>query len=164
MRIGRAGGVLLPLLLLLSACADAGVLSPEEAGGGPISILALFRTEDGSALQGSTSISSGELGGDYPLDGSGGITVSGLPRDRELLLTLFDRQQRARGAMTLSFSEGAVIDATTGEDGVGHITLRSDTDEVALLFVLAEDCSLRCSLWLAEPPDEIRLEGETGCG
>ena len=151
MYIGKTGGAMLLLLLLLSACADTGILPPEETNDDSISISALFRTEEGNALQGGARISSGEGDGDYPLDGNGELTVSDLPRNSELLLTLFDRRQRAQGAMPLSFSEGSVIDATTGKDGVGHITMRSDTDQVALLFVLAEDGSLRCSLWFAEP-------------
>lgn len=57
--------------------------------------------------------------------------------------------------MALSFSEGAVTDATTGEDGVGHITVREDADEVALLFLADEDGALTCTLWLdqTDPPD-----------
>ena len=47
--------------------------------------------------------------------------------------------------MTLFFDQGAVIDATTGQDGVGHITVRNDTSEVALIFILTEDGTLQCT-------------------
>ena len=82
-------------------------------------------------------------------------SVSGLPRSGELLLTLFDPQQEVQGVMTLSFDQGAVIDATTGQDGVGHITVRNDTSEVALIFILTEDGTLQCTLWLERtvPPN-----------
>ena len=59
------------------------------------------------------------------------------------------------GAMTLSLDQGAVIDATTGENGVGHITVRNDTSEVALIFILTGDGTLQCALWLERtvPPN-----------
>lgn len=75
-------------------------------------------------------------------------SVSGLPRSGKLLLTLFDPQQEVQGAMTLSFDRGAVIDAITSQDGVGHIIVRNDTSEVALIFILTKDGTLQCTLWL----------------
>lgn len=145
----RKWGVLL-LLLILSGCADAGALSPEPAAEDALSVSALFQAENGEALQdGAAQFSAGDSGGVHPLDSSGVVSVSGLPRSGELLLTLFDRRQEVRGTMTLSFTQGAVIDAMTGEDGVGHVTVRDDTREVGLLFRLTEDGALQCTLWLA---------------
>lgn len=150
MRMRRAGAALL-LLLLLSGCGEPSTHSSE--GADTLSVAARFRTEDGEALPGGAAeFSAGEGGGRCALDGGGEASVSGLPRSGEMLLTLFDQRQEVRGAMTLSLSEGAVIDATTGEDGVGHITIRRDTSEVALLFVLTEDGALRCTLWLSAEP------------
>lgn len=137
------------LLLLLSGCADAGTLPPEPAAADALSVSALFQAENGEALQGAAQFSAGESGGAHPLDSSGTVSISGLPRSGELLLTLFDRCQEVRGTMTLSFTQGAVIDAMTGADGVGHVTVRDDTREVGLLFLLTEDGALQCTLWLA---------------
>lgn len=155
MRIRKMGTALLPILILLSGCAAPGISLPEAASGEALSISAWFQMEDGDALQGSAAQFSVQETS-YPLDSGGRINVPGLPRSGELLMTLFDQRQEVQGVMTLSFDQGAVIDATTGEDGVGHITVRDDTDEVALLFVLDENGSLTCTLWLkqADSPGE----------
>lgn len=142
-------GAALVLLLLLSGCGTPGALSPEPAEEDSLSLSALFRTETGAPLEGcAAQFSAGETGGRCPLDDRGEVTISGLPRSGELHLTLLDRQESVQGAMVLAFSEGAVTDAATGEDGVGHITVRRDTREVALTFLLAEDGALRCVLRL----------------
>ena len=140
------------LLLLLSGCAGIGAAPSEKAGGEELTIAARFQTERGDALYGgATQISTAERSGSYRVDSDGTVNISGLPRNGELLLTLFDQQQEVQGKITLRFSEGAVIDATTSEDGVGHITVRNDTREVALLFLLTDDGVLQCTLWLAVP-------------
>lgn len=148
--IQKIGAALLALLLL-SGCAGAGAAPAGKADEGGLSVAALFQTESGDAVHGGAACFSTEKDGGYcQVGGDGTVSVSGLPRRGELLLTLFDRHQEPQGAMTLSFDEGAVIDAMTGEDGVGHITVRHDTREVALLFILTEDGGLRCTLWLAK--------------
>lgn len=137
-------------LFLLSGCAGMGTASSGETDEGGLSIAALFQTESGDALYGGAAHFSTETKSDScQLNSDGTVSVSGLPRNGDLLLTLFDWQQNVQGAMKLSFSEGAVIDASTGEDGVGHITVRSDTNEVALVFILTEEGVLQCTLWLA---------------
>lgn len=74
-----------------------------------------------------------------------------LPRNGSFMLALLDRQEQTQGTMRLSFSEGAVIDATTGKDGIGYVMVSRDTDEVALYFVLTDDGELQCTLWLSRP-------------
>lgn len=142
-------GAALVLLLLLSGCGAPGALSPGPAAADSLSVSALFRTESGVPLEGcAAQFSAGEAGSRCPLDDRGEVTISGLPRNGELHLTLLNRQESVQGAMILSFSEGAVMDAATGEDGVGYVTVRRDTREVALTFLLSEDGALRCALRL----------------
>ena len=127
------------LLLTLYGCAKRTEETPPPMD--DFALSASFHQEDGIALCGSTvRFSYGEYSTDHSLDDAG-----------DLRLTLFDWQEEKQGAMTLSFSEGAIIDATTDASGVGRITLRRDTDEVALLFTLRKDGSLFCALWLTEP-------------
>lgn len=128
----------------------------EQTAGGTdaendLTLVAGFSREDGTPVDGNTvRLSSGGSGTDYALDGDGKLQAADLPRNGELLLTLLGPQQEVQGAMTLVFDQGAVIDATTGEDGVGHITVRADTDEVALLFSIGGNGELTCSLWLKQ--------------
>lgn len=147
MYIHKMGAALL-LLLLLLGCIDAAPHEGEDED--ELSIEAVFQTESGDALHGSAScFSTGTSGDNYQVDSDGTASIPGLPRNGELRLTLFDQRQEVQGTIMLSFSEGAVIDAMTDEEGVGHITVRNDTSEVALMFVLTEDGTLRCTLWLA---------------
>lgn len=138
------------LVALLSGCVEPGASPSQAPEVGALLVAAVFQTESGGALRGVVQLATGEDSGSYPLDDAGTIRASGLPRSGELLLTLFDQRQEARGVMTLRLEQGAVIDATTGEDGVGHITLKRDTEEMALRFVLTEEGALRCTLWLSE--------------
>lgn len=153
---GKTGYVLLCLgaLFVLYGCAHIGgdetpETEPSEDG---VSIEASFRQEDGEALRENTVRLSTEGGSaDYPLDGGGALAVPGLPRSGTLTLTILDGQDRVRGATNLTFSEGAVIDASTDSGGGGHITLKHDTREIALVFLLQEDGTILCALRLEQP-------------
>ena len=169
-RIEKIGAALL-LFLLLPGCAGMGASPSGKEGEDALSVAALFQTEGGDALSGSAACFSVEANNNYvQVDNDGTASVTGLPRSGELLLTLFDQQQKIQGAMTLSFGQGAVTDAMTGADGVGHITVRKDASKVALVFILTEDGALRCALWLggtvpsrADLP-ETPGRGEASCG
>ena len=113
-------GAGLLLLLLLSGCASIDAAPPEETSEEELSLTALFQTESGDALYDSAACFSTKTSNDCcPVDDNGIVRVSGLPRSGELMLTLFDPQQKVQGSMTLFFDQGAVIDATTSKDGAG---------------------------------------------
>ena len=152
---GKTGYILLfaGVLLVLSICVRVSGGAPEdmEPPEGGVSVEASFRQEDGEALRESTvRVSTETNSADYPLDGSGALAVSGLPRSGTLTLTVLDGQERVRGATNLTFSEGAVIDASTDSGGDGHITLKQDTREIALVFLLREDGTILCTLRLEQ--------------
>ncbi len=138
------------LLLIPCSCTGASEESAalDERG---VTVAASFRQEDGTALRDSTiRISSGEQDEERTLDEDGETRVSGLARDGSFALTVFDQQEQPRGAMSLTFTEGAVIDATTDESGNGCVTLKRDTEEIALTFLLKSDGTLQCVLRLDE--------------
>lgn len=144
----------LGVLFVLYGCVRTGgdETPEEEPPEDGVSVEASFRREDGEALRESTvRVSTEEDSADYPLDGSGALAVSGLPRSGTLTLTVLDGQERVRGATNLTFSEGAVIDASTDSGGDGHITLKHDTREIALVFLLQEDGTILCALRLEQP-------------
>ena len=149
---GKTGYVLLfvGVLVVLSICVRINDEVPPDTESleGGVSIQASFRREDGGPLDESTvRVSTEEDSADYPLDG-GALAVSGLPRSGTLTLTVLDGQERVRGVTNLTFSEGAVIDASTDSGGDGHITLKQDTKEIALVFLLQEDGTILCALRL----------------
>lgn len=156
MRIGRKCFLILLVAgLLLTMCGCAGTvedsLAPINAGKNGVAITALFQLEDGTALCDSTiRLSAGENSIDYALDCSGELKVSGLLRDSIFTLSILDRQEQIQSAMPLAFCQGAVIDAVTDESGTGRITLKEDTEEIALIFILKGDGSLQCALRLAQ--------------
>lgn len=139
------------LLLFFGGCIDTvkqRAAPPEEAEE-DLTLMAVFSDEGGAALGGNIVRLSSEAGRtDYPLDEGGEVQITGLPQCGELLLTVFDPQGQPIGTITLFFSEGAVIDATTSGDGIGYITLRKDTDVIALSFSLLGDGFLQCGLRL----------------
>lgn len=157
MNIGRKDlAAFLAAGLLLIVCGCAGMAGedspPTEAGERAVALTASFQQEDGTALCGSTiRLSLGEDNADHTLDSSGELRVSGLPRDSIFTLSILDRQEQIQSTMPLAFSQGAVIDAVTDESGTGRITLKEDTEEIALAFVLTSDGSLQCALRLAQP-------------
>jgi len=143
------------VFLVLYGCSNAIEETPTEAAENELTIAASFLREDGSVLGDSKArFSFGETSVEHPLDG-GELKISGLPRSGDMTLTVLDRQEYEQGAMALSVSERAVIDAATDESGVGHITLRGDTEEVALLFTLRDDGSLVCALRLEHGSEQL---------
>jgi len=109
-----------------------------------------FRRADGTALSGQTvRVSDGENRMDYPLDEAGQLQIADLPRTGTYTIGVVEDGQ-AVGTMALELAVGSVIDAATDAEGVGHVTLREDTDTVSLDLVLDESGSLTCSLRLSD--------------
>lgn len=116
---------------------------------GSLTMKAAFEAENGTPLSGCTvRFSDGKNSADCQADQNGVLTLSGLPSEGDMTVAVLDGQEEAQGSITLTFYKGSVIDATTGPDRMGHITVRSDTEEISLLFVLEEDGALTCTLWL----------------
>jgi len=114
-----------------------------------VTLSTQFRREDGTALSGqSIRLSDGENSIDYPLSEEGQLQITGLPKTGAYTVSVVEDGQET-GTMTLDLSVGSVIDAVTDADGVGHVTLREDTDTVSLDLVLDEDGTLSCSLRLS---------------
>ena len=125
--------------------------SPTASGGsGKTFVLsASFLREDGEAIaNGSAHIAIGEDSARYSLNERGELRLSGLPRGEILSLLLLDKEERSLGSTTVSFSTGEVIDASTGQNGAAYVTMKSDTEEIALVFTLSGDGALQCSLLL----------------
>ncbi len=139
------------LVLILFGC-SAGTNedgSAEDAGSTAITIAAAFKREDGTALaNGTIRFSDNEDSADYLLDENGELKLSGLPREGELTVTVLDQQAQPQETIALSFSQGSVIDVVSDGDGTGHVTLKEDTEEIALSFTLCGDNSIQCELQL----------------
>ena len=139
------------LLLLLCCCIRTVEQNQPAQEEGDFSVMAGFAHEDGTTFsEGIIQLSDGGDILEYPLSDAA-LAFPDLPRNGSFMLVLLDRQEQTQGTMRLSFSEGAVIDATTGKDGVGYVMVSGDTDEVALYFILTEDGELQCTLWLSHP-------------
>ncbi len=149
--------------LLFALCADTVEESPgaspsvrptrspatEANGGQTVALTACFRREDGTVLsRQSIRLSDGEKSRDYPLDEEGRLQIAGLPKVGTYTVSVLAGGKEA-GTMTLDLSTGSVIDAATDADGVGHVTIREDTDTVSLDFILDENGALTCSLRLS---------------
>lgn len=121
----------------------------EANGGQTVALTACFRREDGTVLSGqSVRLSDGENSMDYSLDEEGRLQITGLPKTGNYTVSVLAGGKET-GAMALNLSTGSVIDAATDADGVGHVTLKEDTETVSLDFVLDESGTLTCSLRLS---------------
>lgn len=144
--------LLVALLLILCGCADTVKETPsagEKEDG--ITLYCTFATEDGTALSnGTVRFSTDKDHIDYTLDQKGAITISGLPRETSLTVSVLDAQGKEQSTMGLTLSQGSVIDVATDQEGNSHVCLREDTEEVSLTFTLHDDSALDCALYLEE--------------
>ena len=148
----KTAAAIFTILLVLLCCYIRTVEQNQPAQEeGDLSVMAGFAHEDGTTFsEGIIQLSDGGHILEYPLSDTA-LAFPNLPRNGSFMLALLDRQEQTQGTMRLSFSEGAVIDATTGKDGVGYVMVSGDTDELALYFILTEDGELQCTLWLSRP-------------
>ena len=147
----KTAAAMFTILLVLLCCYIRTVKQDQPAQEDVLSVTAGFAHEDGTTFsEGIIQLSDGGHILEYPLSDTA-LAFPALPRNGSFMLALLDRQEQTQGTMRLSFSEGAVIDATTGKDGVGYVMVSGDTDEVALYFILTEDGELQCTLWLSHP-------------
>lgn len=147
----KTAAAIFTILLVLLCCYIRTVKQDQPAQEADLSVTAGFAHEDGTMLSdGIIQLSNGGYILEYPLRDTA-LAFPNLPRNGSFMLALLDRQEQTQGTMRLSFSEGAVIDATTGKDGVGYVMVNGDTDEVALYFILTDDGELQCTLWLSHP-------------
>lgn len=138
-------------MLFFGGCSRTVEQTAGSADTSGLTMKAAFEKEDGTPLSnGTVRLSDGENRADYPLDQNGTLTVSGLPTGEELTVTVLDGREEPQGTVTLSFSQGAVIDAVTDESSVAHITLKAETREIALRFTLCDGNTLGCELRLSE--------------
>ena len=147
----KTAAAIFTILLVLLCCYIRTVKQDQPAPEDDLSVTAGFAHEDGTMLSdGIIQLSNGGHILEYPLSDTA-LAFPNLPRNGSFMLALLDRQEQTQGTMRLSFSEGAVIDATTGKDGVGYVMVSGDTDELALYFILTDDGELQCALWLSHP-------------
>ena len=151
--------------LLLSGCEEVQTPPAEESNdavtvleydsfpgpdfpGGEVAVSACFQNDDGSSISsGETCLTVDEIQASFLLNEQGEIHVSGLPRDGIVELCLYDGDGLEIGHTTLHFSVGAVIDASSGEDGASYVTTQADTEAVALLFRVS-GTGIQCMLHL----------------
>lgn len=154
------------LCLLFSGCGGGTSASSQAAGSsassqsvqplpppgqdGGVTMTASFQRADGGVLSdGSVCLAAGELSQIYPLDSRGALQAPGLPREGTLWLTLFDTGGQELCRTSLLFSTGAVIDASTDQEGAGYVILKEDTEEISLIFTLSGGY-LQCALRLGD--------------
>jgi len=126
----------------------------EGAEGQSVTLSTYFRREDGTPLSGrSIRLSDGENSMDYPLDEEGQLQVTGFPKAGVYTVSVLEDDEET-GTIALNFSVGSVIDAATNADGVGHVTVKEDTDTVSLDFILDKNGALTCSLRLSANEEE----------
>lgn len=148
-RRSAAFALLLTIFALFAAgCADKVEETPQEEAGS-VALTALIRRADGKATAGAKIlVETADQSDTQVLSEDGKLFLAELSRSGTLRLSLLE-EERALASITLEFSVGAVTDASTDSGGTGHITLRENTEEICLLFLLLDDGTLDCSLYLA---------------
>ena len=109
-----------------------------------LELTTVFRYENGMAIRrGSVRIRCRQTEQSAALNDRGEASSFQVPKDNEatLILTGSDGREICRIA-------AAVTDASTDENGVGHISVKAETEQLTLLLTLDESDRLHCGLYL----------------
>lgn len=114
-----------------------------------LTLTARFERQDRSALTGmEVTVRFAQETHTAPLSEDGEAAFSHVPKAGELTLSLSDSERQEVSRITLRLAEAAVTDASTDENGVGHISVKAEAERLTLLLTLDESDRLHCSLYL----------------
>ena len=148
--------MLLPLftVLLLPLCACSTTINNDTnavQSDGRLILTAVFQYEDGEAFQdGSACISYEQQEDIASLNEEGSAEFPSVPQDGEVKIALLDDNSEEIADMLMEFTTGLVTDASTDEDGIGHISVKSGAEQLNLLMTLTDEHTLQCSLYLID--------------
>lgn len=116
-----------------------------------LTLIARFERQDRSALTGmEVTVRFAQETHTAPLSEDGEAAFSHVPKAGELTLSLTDSERQEVSRITLRLAEAAVTDASTDENGVGHISVKAEAERLTLLLTLDESDRLYCGLYLNE--------------
>lgn len=112
-------------------------------------LTTVFRYENGMAIRrGSVRIRCQQTEQSAALNDRGEASSFQVPKDNEATLILAGSDGREISRIALHFTAAAVTDASTDENGVGHISVKAETEQLTLLLTLDESDRLHCGLYL----------------
>ena len=112
-------------------------------------LTTVFRYENGMAIRrGSVRIRCRQTEQSAALNDRGETSSFQVPKDNEATLILAGSDGREISRIALHFTAAAVTDASTDENGVGHISVKTETEQLTLLLTLDESDRLHCGLYL----------------
>lgn len=114
-----------------------------------LELTTVFRYENGMAIRrGSVRIRCRQTEQSAALNDCGEASSFQVPKDNEATLILAGSDGREISRIALHFTAAAVTDASTDENGVGHISVKAEAEHLTLLLTLDESDRLRCGLYL----------------
>lgn len=136
-------------ILFLCACSSTLNQTPVQSDSEDDLILtASFQRQDGARLHEMyADFCSDQMRDTSLLDEQGKARFSHVPREGEATLTLRDSGGEI-SRISLQLATASVTDASTDAEGIGHISVKSDVEQLHLLLTLDDDAQLQCSLYL----------------
>ena len=112
-------------------------------------LTTVFRYENGMAIRrGSVRIRCRQTEQSAALNDCGEASPFQVPKDNEATLILTGSDGREISRIALHFTAAAVTDASTDENGVGHISVNAEIEQLTLLLTLDGSDRLHCGLYL----------------